>query len=304
LAMRIGVDVGGTKIEALAMDASGLELKRVRVATPRGDYPSTVATIASLVKELEATTKQKGSVGVGIPGTIVATSGLVKNANSTWMNGMPLERDLSAALGREVRCANDANCFAVSEATDGAAKGFGIVFGVILGTGCGGGIAMHGQAHAGPNGLAGEWGHTPLPWTTAEEQPGSLCYCGRHGCLETWISGTGFEWDFARVSSRNLRATEIVSAAAAGDDEAEAAIVRLIDRLARGLSVVVNILDPDAIVLGGGLSQVDRLYDGELAAKLRDYGFGGGVTTPILRNVHGDSSGVRGAAWLWPQASE
>lgn len=304
MGMRIGVDVGGTKIEALALDAAGQELKRVRVATPKGDYPATVDTIASLVKELEAATKQTGSVGVGIPGTIVAATGLVKNANSTWMNGMPLERDLSAALGREVRCANDANCFAVSEATDGAAKGFGIVFGVILGTGCGGGIAMHGNAYAGPNGLAGEWGHTPLPWATAEEQPGTLCYCGRHGCLETWISGTGFEWDFARVSSRNLRATEIVAAAAASDDEAEAAIVRLIDRLARGLSVVVNILDPDAIVLGGGLSQVDRLYDGELARRLRDYGFGGGVTTPILRNVHGDSSGVRGAAWLWPQASE
>jgi fructokinase len=302
--MRIGVDVGGTKIEALALDAAGQELRRIRVATPRGDYPATIAAIEGLVRELEQTTHETGSVGVGIPGTIVAATGLVKNANSTWMNGMPLERDLSAALGREVRCANDANCFAVSEATDGAAKGLGIVFGVILGTGCGGGIATHRQAHAGPNGLAGEWGHTPLPWATAEEQPGSLCYCGRHGCLETWISGTGFEWDFARVNSRNLRAAEIVAAAKAGDEEADAALVRLIDRLARGLAVVVDILDPDAIVLGGGLSQVDRLYDGELAVRLRDYGFGGGVTTPVLRNVHGDSSGVRGAAWLWPQASE
>jgi fructokinase len=302
--MRIGVDVGGTKIEALALDAVGDELRRIRVPTPKGDYAGTVTAIAGLVRELETATQQTGSVGVGIPGTIVASTGLVKNANSTWLNSMPLERDLSAALGREVRCANDANCFAVSEASDGAAQGYGVVFGIIFGTGCGGGIAMDGRVHAGPNGLGGEWGHTPLPWATAEELPGPLCYCGRHGCLETWISGTGFEWDFARVTSRNLSGAEIVAAAEAGDDEAEAAMVRLIDRMARGVSTVVNVLDPDAIVLGGGLSKLDRLYSGELADRLRDYGFGGGVTTPILRNRHGDSSGVRGAAWLWPQASE
>jgi fructokinase len=298
--MRIGVDVGGTKIEAIAMDAQGAELARVRVATPRGDYAATVSTIAGLVAELEAKTGQQGSVGVGIPGTIVAATGLVKNANSTWLNGMPFERDLSAALQREVRCANDANCFTVSEATDGAAKGYGVVFGVIIGTGCGGGVSLHGHVHSGPNGLAGEWGHTPLPWATGDELPGQLCYCGRHGCLETWISGTGFEWDFARVTSRNLRGSEIVAAAADGDEDALAALDRLIDRMARGLAMIVDFLDPDAIVLGGGLSNLDVLYAGDLAEKLRGYGFGGGVETPILKNFHGDSSGVRGAAWLWP----
>jgi fructokinase len=300
--MRIGVDLGGTKIEAIALNAAGQSLRRVRVATPKGDYRATVGAIAGLVRELEASTHRVGSVGVGIPGTIVPATGLVKNANSTWLNGMPLERDLSIALEREVRCANDANCFAVSEATDGAARGYGVVFGAILGTGCGGGIAIDGRIHAGPNGLAGEWGHTPLPWPGAEEQPGPLCYCGRRGCLEMWISGTGFEWDFARASSRSLRAAEVVLAAQAGDTEAAAALERLVDRIARGLATIVNVLDPNVIVLGGGLSNLDRLYDGSLARGLRDYGFGGGVETPILRNVHGDSSGVRGAAWLWPTA--
>ena len=282
------------------MDARGVELQRIRTATPKGEYDGTIAAIVGLVKELETATGQFGTVGVGIPGTIVGATGLVKNANSTWLNGKPLQKDLAAALGREVRCANDANCFAISEATDGAAQGYEVVFGVIFGTGCGGGLSFAGRIHNGPNGLGGEWGHTPLPWTTAGEIPGPLCYCGRHGCLETWISGTGLEWDFARTSSRNLRGTEIVQAAEAGDVEAQQAVERLIDRMARGLSTVVNVLDPDAIVLGGGLSNLRRLYDGELALRLRDYGFGGGVETPILRNVHGDSSGVRGAAWLWP----
>jgi fructokinase len=298
--MRIGVDVGGTKIEAIALDSEGAELERRRVATPRGDYEGTLETIAGLVTALEKTTGQTGTVGVGIPGTIVASTGLVKNANSVWLNGKPLQKDLCSALNREVRCANDANCFAISEATDGAAKGYDVVFGVIFGTGCGGGVSIDGRVHAGPNGLGGEWGHNPLPWQTAEESPGALCYCGHHGCIETWISGTGFEWDFARVTSRNLRGKEIVAAAENGDVEASEALDRLMDRMARGLSVVVNVLDPDAIVIGGGLSNLGRLYEGGLAARLRDYGFGGGVETPILRNVHGDSSGVRGAAWLWP----
>jgi fructokinase len=298
--MRIGVDVGGTKIEAIALDAKGVELKRIRTATPKGEYEGTIAAIVGLVNELETVTGQTGTVGVGIPGTIVRSTGLVKNANSTWLNGKPLQVDLSKALNREVRCANDANCFTISEATDGAAQGYEVVFGVIVGTGCGGGVSFEGQIHNGPNGLAGEWGHTPLPWTTASEVPGMLCYCGRHGCLETWISGSGLEWDFARVSSRNLRGAEIVKAAEAGDQEAKDALERLIDRMARGLSTIVNVLDPDAIVLGGGLSNLQRLYDGELALRLRDYGFGGGVETPILKNRHGDSSGVRGAAWLWP----
>jgi len=298
--MRIGVDVGGTKIEAIALDAKGTELQRIRTSTPKGEYEGTIAAIVGLVNELETLTGQTGTVGVGIPGTIVPATGLVKNANSTWLNGKPMQKDLSAALGREVRCANDANCFAISEATDGAAKGYEVVFGVIFGTGCGGGVCFEGRVHNGPNGLAGEWGHTPLPWTTAVEVPGPLCYCGQHGCLETWISGTGLEWDFARTSSRNLRGAEIVQAAEAGDVEAQQALERLIDRMARGLSTIVNVLDPDAIVLGGGLSNLGRLYDGELANRLRNYGFGGGVETPILKNLHGDSSGVRGAAWLWP----
>ncbi len=300
--MRIGVDLGGTKTEALALDDAGQELRRVRVPTPQGDYAGTVRNIASLVHELENELGQQGTVGVGIPGTIVAATGLVKNANSTWLNGQPLRRDLSDALAREVRCANDANCFAISEATDGAAVGAEVVFGVILGTGCGGGLVVKGSLLTGPNGLAGEWGHTPLPWPSADEWPGAQCYCGRRGCLETWISGTGFERDFERASGRSLRGREIVAAAACGDAEAEAAFQRLEDRIARGLSTVVDIVDPDVIVLGGGLSRMDRLYNGGIATRLRDYGFGGGVTTSIRRNLHGNSSGVRGAAWLWPAA--
>jgi fructokinase len=298
--MRIGIDLGGTKIEAIALDAAGQELRRVRVATPKGDYRGTVAAIASLVQGIEDNLQLQGTVGVGIPGTVVQSTGLVKNANSTWLNGQPFERDLAAAMQREVRCANDANCFAVSEATDGAARGARVVFGVIMGTGCGGGIAVNGKIHAGPNGLAGEWGHTPLPWATHDELPGQLCYCGRHGCMETWISGTGFEWDFARVTSRNLRGAEIVAAAAAGDEEADAALERLVGRVARGLAGIVNAMDPDIVVLGGGLSNLDRLYRGDLLEKVSKYSFGGDIATPIVRNLHGDSSGVRGAAWLWP----
>jgi len=297
--MRIGVDMGGTKIEAIALDAKGRELKRLRVATPREDYAGTIATVKALVEELEMATKRVGSVGVGIPGTVVAATGLVKNANSTWLNGMPLQRDLSAALEREVRCANDANCFAVSEGMDGAGKGYGVVFGVIMGTGCGGGIAIEGKAMNGLNGITGEWGHTPLPWATGNELPGPKCFCGKRGCLEMWISGTGLELDFATVAGKNFRGAEIVAAAAAGDVDAEAALLRWEDRVARGLAVVTNILDPDVIVLGGGLSNLDRLYTGRVSEKLSGLVFGGGGMTPIVRNVHGDSSGVRGAAWLW-----
>lgn len=298
--MRIGVDLGGTKTEALALDDAGRELRRVRVATPQHDYRGTVQTIAALVKDLELEIGAQGTVGVGIPGTIVAATGLVKNANSTWLNGQPLQRDLSDALAREVRCANDANCFAISEATDGAAVDAEVVFGVILGTGCGGSLVVRGELLTGPNGLTGEWGHTALPWPSADEWPGPQCYCGRRGCIETWISGTGFEKDFQRVSGRSLRGAEIATAAADGDPDAEAALVRLEDRIARGLSTVVNIVDPDVIVLGGGLSRIDRLYAGAVSTRLREYAFGGGAQTPIRRNLHGDSSGVRGAAWLWP----
>ena len=298
--MRIGVDLGGTKIEALALDDAGRELRRVRVPTPQQDYAGTVGAIATLVQHLERELGAQGTVGVGIPGTIVAATGLVKNANSTWLNGQPLQRDLSEALLRAVRCANDANCFAISEATDGAAVGAEVVFGVILGTGCGGGVVVRGAIVTGPNGLAGEWGHTALPWPSVDEWPGPQCYCGRHGCLETWISGPAFERDFQRVTGRSLRSAEIVTAAASGDAEAEAALLRLEDRIARGLSTVVDMIDPDVIVLGGGISRIDRLYSGSISTRLRDYGFGGGVQTPIRRNLHGDSSGVRGAAWLWP----
>jgi fructokinase len=305
--MRIGVDLGGTKIEAIGLDEAGAELQRLRVPTPKGDYDGTVAAIVDLVHQVETAIGQTGSVGVGIPGTIPASTGVVKNANSTWLNGRPLDRDMSTALGREVRCANDANCFTISEATDGAARNYGVVFGVIIGTGCGGGVSLHGRIHSGPNGLAGEWGHTPLPWANEgeyeDELPGELCYCGKRGCLETWISGTGFERDFRNVTGRQMRGAEIVAAANAGDPEADAALDRLIDRLARGLSVVVDILDPDAVVIGGGLSNVPRLYEGGLSRRLRDYGFGGGVEIPILKNLHGDSSGVRGAAWLWPSVA-
>ena len=297
--MRIGIDLGGTKIEGIALDAAGAELRRFRVATPRGDYDGTIAAISGVVRDLEKMVGSTGSVGVGIPGTIIAATGLVKNANSTWLNGRPFERDLSVALEREVRCANDANCFAVSEATDGAAAGAEVVFGVIVGTGCGGGVALKGHVHAGRNGIAGEWGHMPLPWATGNELPGSKCYCGRHGCLETWISGTGFEWDFARTSGRDLRGKEIVALAEAGDSDAVDALERLADRMARGLAMIVDVLDPDVIVVGGGVSNVESLYP-MLREKLRDYPFGGGVDTPVVRAMHGDSSGVRGAAWLWP----
>lgn len=298
--MRIGVDLGGTKTEALTMNDQGVELERIRVPTIRGDYEATLHTVTSLVLELEARTGQHASVGVGIPGTITFPSGLVKNANSTWLNGKPLERDLSLQLGRPVRCANDANCFTISEATDGAAKNFAVVFGVILGTGCGGGIAVRGQLLTGPNGIAGEWGHFPLPWMKPEESPAPVCYCGRGGCMEKWVSGPAFEADYLRQTNEQLSAREIVSRAVNGNPEAAAALGRLRDRLARGLAIVADVLDPDVFVLGGGLSQIDQLYDGSLEQQIGSYVFGGRGHTPVLKNAFGDSSGVRGAAWLWP----
>jgi len=295
--MRIGVDLGGTKIEALALDDAGIELARRRVDTPRGDYEGTLAAIAGLVHRLEEETGATGTVGAGIPGSM-RRNGLVKNANSTWLNGRPLQVDLSCLLGREVRVANDANCLAVSEATDGAARGYAVVFGVILGTGCGGGVAFHGQVHAGPNGVGGEWGHNPLPWARPEELPGPLCYCGQRGCMEMWVSGTAIARDFLETTGKTLAAKEIV-----GLDDAQgiAAFERFLDRLGRGLAQVVNVLDPDVIVFGGGVSRVGRLY-AELPERVRPYVFGGDFDTPLLPAMYGDSSGVRGAAWLWPQA--
>jgi fructokinase len=299
--VRIGIDLGGTKIEGLALDEAGGELARLRVATPQHDYAATVKAIADVVAELERRVgaSEAASVGVGIPGTVVQATGLVKNANSTWLNGQPLERDLGIALGRPVRCANDANCLAVSEATDGAAAGAGLVFAVILGTGCGGGVAASGRVHVGPNGVGGEWGHNPLPWATKDELPGPQCYCGQRGCIETWISGTGLANDHRRVTGQPLSGPEIVAAAAAGDAAAEASMVRLEDRAGRALASVVNLLDPDAIVIGGGLSKVDRLY-ANLPGLIARHLFGGGaLATPVLKAKHGDASGVRGAAWLW-----
>ena len=301
--IRIGIDLGGTKIEGLALDRSGAEIARLRIATPQHDYAATVRAIAELVRDLErraACNSQPASVGVGIPGTIVAATGLVKNANSTWLNGQPLERDLASALTRPVRCANDANCLAVSEATDGAVAGAALVFAVILGTGCGGGIAVNGAVRVGPNGVCGEWGHNPLPWSTPSEVPGPLCYCGQYGCIETWISGSGLARDHERATGNRLSGQMIAAAAASGDAAAGASIARLEDRIARALASVVNLLDPDAIVLGGGLSQLDRLY-AHLPALIERHLFGGGaLATPVLKAKHGDSSGVRGAAWLWP----
>jgi len=297
--MRIGIDLGGTKIEALAIDKKGVELARHRIDTPRDDYDATIKAMVGLVHRMEEVTGSVGSVGAGIPGSVSSLTGLIKNSNSTWLNGRPLHRDLTAALGREVRVANDANCLAVSEATDGAAAGRRVVFGVILGTGCGGGVAIDGNVHAGPNGVGGEWGHNPLPWPKPEEFPGPACYCGKRGCMEMWVSGTGIALDYRDATGKVRTAREIVADFEAGDREASAAVERMEDRLARGLAQVINILDPDVIVLGGGVSRTQHLYM-SLPEKLPAYVFGGEASTPILQAMYGDSSGVRGAAWLWP----
>jgi fructokinase len=298
--IRIGVDLGGTKIEVLAIDRDGRELARHRVPTPRHDYAGSIRLMAELVARLERETGKSGTVGVAIPGSISSVTGLIKNANSVWLNGKPLDKDLSAAMGREVRCVNDANCLAVSEATDGAGAGAAVVFAAILGTGAGAGIAFQGRAHNGPNGIAGEWGHNPLPWPSADETPGPACYCGKHGCLETWISGSGLEADYERTTGAHLTGREILALSAKGDAQAEAAVRRYESRLTRGLAHVINLLDPDVIVLGGGMSRIERLYPA-LDAKLRDYVFGKEFATPIRPALHGDSSGIRGAAWLWPK---
>jgi len=298
-AIRIGIDLGGTKIEALALDRTGSELLRYRVPTPRDDYWGTIGAIAGLVRRLETETGSAGTVGAGIPGSVSRRTGLIKNSNSTWLNGMPLAEDLSKALEREVRVANDANCLAISEATDGAAAGARVVFGVILGTGCGGGLAVDGHVHAGPNGLGGEWGHNPLPWPSGGECPGPACYCGKKGCLEMWISGTGVARDFLEATGRALTTREIVAEAGSGGSEASAAMERFGDRLARGLASVINVLDPDVLVFGGGLSLYQRIYT-ELPERLSQYVFGGEAETVLVQARYGDSSGVRGAAWLWP----
>jgi fructokinase len=287
MGLRIGVDLGGTKIEAIALDGSREVLRR-RVATPRGDYDATVAAVASLVREMG-----EGTVGIGIPGALSRVTGLVKNANSTWLIGRPLKQDLEKALQRQVRLENDANCFALSEATDGAGQGAEVVFGVILGTGVGGGIVVRGRVLTGPNAIAGEWGHNPLPAPTAQDLPLPACYCGRAGCIETYLSGPGLMRDYEQATGKRLSSEEIVSL---GDE----ALARYEARLARALASVINVLDPDVIVLGGGMSNVERLYT-EVPRLWSKHVFSDHVATRLVRNAHGDSGGVRGAAWLWDE---
>lgn len=297
--MRIGIDLGGTKIEGIVLDDSGGEIARARVETPRGDYAATLDAIRRLVTNIDPAPRDSTPVGIGIPGTISPASGLIKNANSTWLIGQPFDRDLARHLDRRVRVANDANCFAISEATDGAAQGADTVFGVIIGTGVGGGLVHRRAIMVGGNAIAGEWGHTPLPWMTAAEFPGRDCFCGRRGCVETFVSGPALERDHAEQTGQALSAADIAASAEAGDAGATASLERLEDRLARGLAAIINILDPDVIVLGGGLSNIDRLYS-RLPELIDGHIFSDTVTTPIRKAQHGDSSGVRGAAWLWP----
>ena len=296
--MRIGVDLGGTKIEAIAIDNDGKTLQRRRVNTPRDDYDAIVNAITALVQGLEAELGEEGSVGVGIPGAVSPATDLVKNANTTCLIGQPLHLHLNETLGREVRIANDADCFTVSEAVDGAAAGARSVFGVIVGTGCGGGIVINGRPLNGPNAIAGEWGHNPLPWPGELELPGPECYCGKHGCIETWISGTGLQNDYVRHGGEALKGPQIISAANEGDELALQALERYERRMARALASVINILDPEVIVLGGGMSNVQRLYD-NIPRLWGEYVFSDEVATKLVPPVHGDSSGVRGAAWLW-----
>lgn len=341
--MRIGIDLGGTKTEIVCLDDEGNEIYRKRNATPKDNYPETIQNMARLVQEAEAALGQTGTVGVGIPGTVSSVTGRVKNANSVWLNGNPLQKDLAAALGRDVRVENDANCLAVSEATDGAGAGLKNVFAIIIGTGCGAGIAIDGKPLSGLNGIAGEWAHNPLPFAKAHadgvptlnifdrdvasrsetsptyagkylgdtgginyftfdetevEFPGMECYCGKRGCIEKWISGTGFRQDFARATGRDLSGHDIVEAAQKGDMAAKAALSRYFDRFARSVAGVINILDPDIVVVGGGMSKVAELYT-EVPKLWEKYIFSDTIATTIVPAKFGDSSGVRGAAWLW-----
>jgi len=297
MAVAIGIDLGGTKTEIVALDEAGKELVRRRQATPRGDYDATLAAMATMIHGVEAELGAQATVGVGHPGAISPATGLIKNANSVWLNDRPLDRDFMARLGRQVAFANDANCLALSEATDGAGAGADIVFTVILGTGVGGGIVVGGRVLKGGNAIAGEWGHNPLPWPRDEERPGPACYCGLHGCIETWLSGVGMAADHARVTGNKLSGPEVVAAADAGDAEATATLDRHADRLARGLAHVINIVDPEVIVLGGGVSNIQRLY-AAVPPLLQQYVFSDRVDTKLKPPVFGDSSGVRGAAWL------
>jgi predicted NBD/HSP70 family sugar kinase len=298
MTLRIGIDLGGTKTEIIALDARGAVLERRREPTPPGDYAATIALIARMVKRAEAQVGERGTVGIGTPGSLSPATGLLRNSNSTAFNGKPLKQDLEQALGRTVRVANDANCFALSEARDGAGRGAAVVFGVILGTGVGGGVVVNGHVLEGINAIGGEWGHNPLPWPEDDERPGHACFCGRRGCNETFLSGTGLSRDYAAQGGKTLSAKEIVGLAATGDATAQKCLVRYETRLARALAAVINLLDPDVIVLGGGLSNIERLYTG-VPQLWGQWIFSDAVRTRLVRNLHGDSSGVRGAAWLW-----
>lgn len=298
--MRFGIDLGGTKTEIIALHDDGRELYRKRVETSRDNYPSILKMLVALVEEAESVTGMRGTVGIGIPGTLSRQTGLIKNANTTVLIGHALDQDLGRLLNREVRIMNDANCLALSEAVDGAGSGHRLVFAVILGTGCGSGIAIDGRPWDGLNLVAGEWGHNPLPWMAAGEFPGPPCWCGKSGCIETWISGTGFARDYAQATGKQMKAEKIIECFRSGDMQARAAFDRYVSRLSRALAHVINILDPDVIVLAGGMSNVDELYS-VVPPLLADSVFGREVATPVVRNKHGDSSGVRGAAWLWPR---
>lgn len=297
--MRIGVDIGGTKIEAAALDRAGVVRLARRRPTPAGDYWATIAAVRALVLELEAALGRRAPVGIGMPGVLSPATGLVKNANSTCLNGHPFDRDLEAALERPLRFANDANCFALSEASDGAARWARVVFGAILGTGVGGGIIIDGRPLLGANAIAGEWGHSPLPWPADDERPGAPCYCGKAGCIETFLSGPGLTRSHAALSGESVAGAALAARAAAGEPAARRTLALYADRLARSLATVINLLDPEAIVLGGGLGQIDFLYD-HVPRLWQRYVFSDQVATRLLRPTWGDASGVRGAAWLWP----
>lgn len=299
--MRIGIDLGGTKIEIIALSNQGKELFRKRIPTPKGSYSQTLTAIQTLIHDAESHTKQQGSIGIGIPGTLSPFSGKVKNANSVWLNGQPFDKDLQQLLKRPIRIANDANCMAVSEATDGAGQNKNIVLALILGTGCGSGIVLHGKVHNGANGIAGEWGHNPLPWQDAEEQhiaQTNPCYCGKRGCIEQFISGTGLCDDYQRRTGERLAGDKIAQLALLGNPIAEQTLQAYERRLAKSLASYTNILDPDVIILAGGVCNIDRLYQ-TIPLLMPQYIFGKEFHTPIKKAHHGDSSGVRGAAWLW-----
>jgi fructokinase len=296
--MRIGIDLGGTKIAAVALLPDGRMSEELRVPTPRNDYDATLEAIRQLVLQLETDTGMRGTVGVGMPGSISPATGRVQNSNSVWLNGQPFDRDLSRRLERPVRMANDANCFALSEATDGAAAGARSVFGVILGTGCGGGIVINGEIVNGPRGIGGEWGHNPLPWPEPDEYPGRRCWCGHMNCIERWVSGPALESDYAEATGERILATEVGERAEEGDEAARQALARHASRLARGLSHVVNIIDPEVIVLGGALSRLKHLYE-VLPDLMKPYVLSDAPYVDIRPPVWGDASGVRGAAWLW-----